>query len=389
MSAGRAAGLETLPSRPPKLVITSLTVRDFRNLAKVEIVFSPRFNVISGQNGQGKTSLLEAIYFVATSKSFRTHRSAELVRHGQEAASVRAEFIEDPQDQGLAPLVREQHAAVAGARVVVKIDGARPSTLASFATRSPVITFHPDEMALSTGPAGLRRTLLDRLSLFMTPESADHRSRYDRAVKARQELLRRGSESESEIEAFEHLAAVHGSALTRIRAQATSALLPELALAFGRIAAPDLALVAEYAPGGTTDESEASAALRSSRRRDAGRPSPSFGPHRDDLVLSLDGRRARIVASQGQHRAITLALKAAEVSVIGHARGISPILLLDDVSSELDAERTDALFSYLASQQGQIFVTTTRRALISLPEGLASHERHFPVSGGQIPPTSE
>ncbi len=91
-----------------------------------------------------------------------------------------------------------------------------------------------------------------------------------------------------------------------------------------------------------------------------------------------------MVASQGQHRAITLALKAAEVATIGRARGVSPILLLDDVSSELDAERTDALFAFLTEQRGQIFVTTTRRPLIALPAPLAGAEKHFTVRAGEV-----
>jgi DNA replication and repair protein RecF len=378
-----------LTPNPPKLVLASLAVRDFRNLARVDLAPSPRFNIVSGQNGQGKTSLLEAIYFVATSRSFRTHRPAELCRHGAAAASVRAHFTEDSGPSALAPLAREQLAAVDGSRCSVRIDGARPPTLAAFATRSPVVAFHPDEMALSTGPAALRRTLLDRLALFMNAAAADHRARYERALKARQELLRRpGSAPESEIQAFESLAAHHGAALTRARDEAAAALIAELSGAFHRIAAPDLTLTARYSPGGTADESEAAEALARSRRTDGLRPTASFGPHRDDLVLKLDGRSARVVASQGQHRAITLALKAAEVTTIGRVRGLAPILLLDDVSSELDAERTDAFFSYLTEQHGQIFVTTTRRPLIALPERLASVERHFSVTAGDVQPAA-
>lgn len=373
------------PDEIPKLVLASLAVRDFRNLTRVDLTPSPRFNVVSGQNGQGKTSLLEAIYFVATSRSFRTHRPAELLRHGAAAGSVRAQFVEDSGSAGLAPLAREQLAAIDGSRCSVRIDGARPPTLAAFATRSPVVAFHPEEMALSTGPASLRRTLLDRLALFMSAVAADHRARYERALKARQELLRRGGPAaEGEIEAFEALAARHGAALTRARGEAAAALVAELSLAFRRIAAPDLELCAEYTPGGSADEAEAAAALLRARRADAVRPTASFGPHRDDLVLSLDGRKARVVASQGQHRAITLALKAAEVATIGRVRGLSPVLLLDDVSSELDAQRTDALFAYLTDQNGQIFVTTTRRPLILLPAGLASAERHFEVAAGGV-----
>lgn len=370
----------------PKLVLVSLALRSFRNLARVDLAPSPRFNVVSGQNGQGKTSLLEAIYFVATSRSFRTHRPAELVSHGASAASVRARFVEEPAIASLPPLAREQLAAIDGSRCAVRIDGARPPTLAAFATRSPVIAFHPEEMALSTGPAALRRTLLDRLALFMNAAAADHRARYERALKARQELLRKLGPGASgpEIDAFEQLAARHGAALTRARGEAAAALVTELSAAFHRIAAPDLVLAARYAPGGSADEAEAASELSSGRRVDAVRPAAGFGPHKDDLVLSLGGRRARVVASQGQHRAITLALKAAEVATIGRARGLSPILLLDDVSSELDAERTDALFEFLTEQRGQIFVTTTRRPLIALPAPLAGAERHFTVAAGEV-----
>ena len=374
-------------AEPPRLVLAALAVRDFRNLARVDLSPSPRFNIVSGHNGQGKTSLLEAIYFVATSRSFRTHRPAELVRHTCTAASVRAQFTEIEGEDGssLTPLVREQIAAIDGSRCAVKIDGARPQTLGAFATRSPVVAFHPDEMELSTGPASLRRTLLDRLALFMSAVAADHRARYERALKARQELLRRPTPgSEAEIDAFEALAAKHGAALTRARERASEALIAELSTAFHRIAAPDLVLEARYTPGGSADESEAAEALLKARRRDALRPTSGFGPHRDDLVLTLDGKSARVVASQGQHRAITLALKAAEVTTIGRVRGVAPILLLDDVSSELDADRTDALFAYLDEQRGQIFVTTTRRPLIALPSGLAAGERHFSVTGGDV-----
>lgn len=370
---------------PPKLVLTSIAVRDFRNLARVDLAPSPRLNVVSGQNGQGKTSLLEAIYFVATSRSFRTHRPAELLRHGASAASVRAVLVEDDPASSLAPIAREQVAAIDGARCSVRIDGARPPSLAAFATRSPVVAFHPEEMALSTGPAGLRRTLLDRLALFTSAVAADHRARYERAVKARQELLRRAQPgTDAEIDAFEALAARHGAALTRCREAAAEALVVELSGAFHRIAAPDLVLTARYVPGGSADENAAADALRDARRRDALRPNASFGPHKDDLVLELDGKSARVVASQGQHRAITLALKAAEVATIGRVRGVAPILLLDDVSSELDAERTDALFAYLDEQRGQIFVTTTRRALIAVPVRLSTGERHFLVTAGAV-----
>lgn len=371
--------------RPPSLLLEQLSVREFRNLARVDLEPAPRLNVIAGNNGQGKTSLLEAIYFAATSRSFRTHRAAELVRHGASVASSRARFVE--QRAGLAPLAREQTAAVEQKRCVVRIDGNRPASLASFATRSPVVAFHPEELALSTGPASVRRTLLDRLALFMDPQSADHRARYSHALRTRSELLHRGAASAQaspELDAFEELCAVHGAALTRAREAAAQALAPELSHAFAQIAAPGLLLAARYAPGGSPDPEQAREALRAQRRRDAHRPSAGFGPHRDDLVLELDGHPARVVASQGQHRALTLSLKAAESAAVAAVRGMEPILLLDDVSSELDPDRTTALFVFLGMTRGQVFLTTTRRDLIVTPGIPAAERRDFHVDGGML-----
>jgi DNA replication and repair protein RecF len=369
---------------PHSLQLDYLRVRDLRNLAKVDLDPAPRINVISGNNGHGKTTILEAIYFAATSRSFRTHRLGEMVRHGERIASVVARFLE--LRHGF-PLVREQTAAVAGKTAVVRLDGARAPNLADFATRSPVVAFHTDELSLSSGPALRRRTLLDRLALFMAPASADHRARYARALRARQRLLHQARPEPldaASVESYEELCADHGAALTAARSLAAAALAAELVPAFRRIAAPGLELTVRYLPGGSADPDEARTELARQRPRDAYRPSPGFGPHRDDLDLRIDDHPVRLVASQGQHRAITLALKAAEASAIAAARGLPPILLLDDVSSELDPERTTALFAFLGDSYGQIFLTTTRPELILTPGIDAADRRDFRVERGVV-----
>jgi DNA replication and repair protein RecF len=369
-----------------RLELERLHVRSLRVLSRVDMEPAPRLNVIWGNNGHGKTSLLEAIYFVATSRSFRTSRAAELVRHGDDAASVRARFVERGTELG--PLAREQTAAAAKRGVVVQLDGNRPRSLVEYATRSPVVAFHPEELGLSSGPAQGRRTLLDRLALFMDPASVDARARYARALKARHELLRRGAEEAAsdtrELDAFESLCAEHGAALTRARAAAAALFVEELAVAFAQIAAPEVRLEARYAPGGSPDAAEARLELERGRKRDAFRHSAGFGPHRDELELLLDGHPARVVASQGQHRALTLALKAAETATIAKQRGIEPLLLLDDVSSELDPERTGALFSFLGLHRGQVFLTTTRPELIRTPDVPASERRDFRIVRGEL-----
>jgi DNA replication and repair protein RecF len=384
LSADDASASTDAPEAPmdgPSLLLEQLSVRDFRNITRVDIEPAPRMNVVAGNNGHGKTSLLEAIYFAATSRSFRTHRTAELVRHGSPVASVRARFVEEQK-------------AIEGKSCSVKVDGNKPQSLASFATRSPVVVFHPDEMALSTGPAGLRRKLLDRIALFMDPASAVERARDEHALKSRQELLQRhaggrgapasAAEGAPAIEAFEALCAKHGAAVTQARQRAASALTAELYAAFAQIAAPDLRLEARFSPGGSADEAEALVELERQRGRDAHRASAGFGPHRDDLLLLLDGRPARLVGSQGQHRALTLAIKAAEAATVAEVRGLEPILLLDDVSSELDPDRTAALFRFLALSRGQIFLTTTRPDLIVTPGIDRNGRRDFRIDRGAL-----
>ena len=148
------------------------------------------------------------------------------------------------------------------------------------------------------------------------------------------------------------------------REAASVSVLEATSDAFRQIGAVGLAFEGRYAPSAPRAAEAYRTALAESRPRDVRRGSASIGPHRDDLVLDLATMSARLTASQGQHRALVLSLKAAELAVIGKARGVRPILLLDDVSSELDADRTSALFSFLASQRGQVFLTTTRPELI-------------------------
>jgi DNA replication and repair protein RecF len=380
------------------LAVAEIAVRDLRNLAAVDAELAPGLNVVHGDNGHGKTSLLEAIYLAATSRSFRTARLGELVRHGAETASVRARIVE----RGAAGEVeRVQSAGIARSRVTVRLDGQRPPSLAAYATRTPVVVFHPDELALSTGPAAGRRRLLDRLVLYRDPIGADAAVRYGRALRARQDLLRRGVRAGAALDAYEELCAAEGARLTAARRAAVVALEAPLAHAFARIAAPGLALTAAYAAGGGDDAEPARRELAAGRERDAHRASAGYGPHRDDLALLLGGHPARVVASQGQHRALVLALKAAESAVVATATGQVPILLLDDVSSELDAARTDALFAFLgasiraaeaASSGGpdaaapprQIVLTTTRPSLIPESFGEGGGRRDFRLERGVL-----
>lgn len=357
------------------LAVESVQVRSFRNLAAVDVELGPRFNVVAGDNGQGKTNLLEAIYVLATSKSFRSAKMTDVVAFDGELASVRGRMDEDGDRRVQSVGIR------AGARMV-RIDDKRPPTLAAYAVRTPMVVFHPGEIALSMGASAERRKLLDRTALYLSPASMADLESYGKALRARQRTLEARGVRASELVEWETLCVRHGLALMEARARAAELLSASAASAFRKIAAPDLVLDVGYAPGAPRTEDAYRAALEERRPADVRRGSAGIGPHRDDLALALGGHPVRGIASQGQHRAVTLALKSAEISVIGGARGVRPILLLDDVSSELDRDRTAALFAFLREQDGQVILTTTRPELIDT--GASAARADFTIRAGVL-----
>ncbi len=358
------------------LHVEHLQVRAFRNLASVDLEPGERFNVVSGDNGQGKTNLLEALYVAATSKSFRTSKLGDLVGFGAELASIRASLRDDGEP-------RIQSVGLKTGSRLVRIDDKRPPSLAAYAVRSPIVVFHPGEMTLSMGSSSERRRLLDRTSLYIVPQSMADLDAYTRAMKERQRALETRGVHATDLEEWETLVVRHGLVVMGHRQRAAELVSVKAVEAFTRIAAPELVLTSLYAPSAPLDEDAFRDALRTRRVSDLRRGSAGVGPHRDDLALSIDGHPVRGVASQGQHRAVTLALKSAEIEVVGQARGVRPILLLDDVSSELDRARTVALFSFLREQRGQVFLTTTRPELIDTGDDGAAR-RDFIVRSGSI-----
>lgn len=360
-----------------RVAFESVTLRDFRNLVAAEFEPGPRINVLFGDNGAGKTSVIEALYLVATSRSFRTERSAELVRTGAESALVRSTISESG-------IHRQQRALVRAGSRQMTIDGKKPETLARYAMKTPVVVFHPGDLGIVSGPASGRRTLLDRIALYVDPASADHRRRYDHAVRSRQAALWDRGIHGTELGPIEQIMAHHGAALGQARAEAARRLLEALHPIFGRMAAEGLALQARFVPGGSFDAGELEKSFAESRGRDRERRSAATGPHRDDLELRLEERSVRRHASQGQQRILTLAVKAAELECVRAARGAEPVLLLDDVSSELDPGRTGAVYEFLHGTASQVFVTTTRPDLFPTPGAGEGDRADFHVERGQL-----
>ena len=359
------------------LSLTRIAVRHLRNLGEVDLSFGPRFNVIAGDNGQGKTNLLDAIYTLATSKSFRVGKPEDVLQHGQEVASVRGVFNEGG-------LERVQSVGQQRGLRAVRIDDKRPRTLLEYAARTPVVVFHPGDTQLPAGSGSERRRLLDRIALHLSPVSLEELERYTRASRERQRALSERGPSARDLPDWEALMVAHGLEVQRARREASSRLAVAAEEVFAKIAPQGVRLTVSYAPGAPESKDTFAEALMQARPADARRGSAKVGPHRDDVALVLGGQRVRGIASQGQQRLVVLALKAGEIQVIAEVKGVRPLLLLDDVSSELDRARTAALFAFVGLQDGQIFLTTTRPELIDTSAAPGAERCDFHVASGQV-----
>ena len=338
-----------------------------------------RFNVFIGENGQGKTNLLEAIFAVATLRSFRTSKLAELIAFNKPTARLRARV----QKQDVARVYEVD--LVPGSRRV-RIDGKSVRPLARYFGTFNVVVFTPEDLALPRGSPGDRRRFLDRGVFTLDPSYLIVASDYDKVLRTRNTVLRQANGSgahhvEQLLAVYDEQLAVLAVSIVAARIRFTSLLAPELRTAFAAITRTSRVASMRYQSKllGLTVEQIAEQ-LRGLRVRDLAMQSTSFGPHRDDLELALDGRDAGSFASQGQLRAIMLAWKTAELQILARAHGDLPILLLDDVSSELDASRNEFLFEHLAALAGQCFITTTSGSHV-----LVRAERHdYRIANGLI-----
>jgi DNA replication and repair protein RecF len=311
---------------------------------------------VHGRNGAGKTNLLEGLYFGCTGRSCRTTNEREVVRFDAPAArvTVSGSDADGPHELqvGFAP----------GEAKRFKVDGAPVDRLLESASRPLVSVFLPDRLELVKGPPALRRSHLDALVTGLWPARAATRRAYAQALAQRNALIgriRSGAASRGGLPAWDAELAGHGIALRDDRARAIALLADRFA---GRAADLGLTGTAElrYRPrtrAATPNELAAELAERVDSDLDRG--FTQHGPHRDDVALLRDGRELRAYGSQGEQRLALLALLVAEREALAHERGRPPLLLLDDVMSELDADRRGRLVELIAEQGGQCVVTTT------------------------------
>jgi DNA replication and repair protein RecF len=338
--------------------VTRLQLRDFRSYEAAELRPGPGLTVIAGRNGAGKTNLLEALYFACTGRSCRTANEREVVRFG--ATLTRLELAaEDGQGRhditvGFQP----------GEPKRLRADGAPVDRLTDSPARPLVAVFLPDRLDLVLGAPALRRSHLDQVVAALWPARAETRREYSAALAQRNALLaavRAGRAGRGSLPAWDAALARHGIALMRDRGEVVGRLrerFAEHADALGLEGEVELA----YRPRSRAETAEELAAELAERTDgDLERGFTGHGPHRDDLALRRDGRELRSYGSRGQVRLALLALLLAEREELEAERGDPPLLLLDDVMSELDAARRARLVDVLRAS-GQSVVTATELA---------------------------
>jgi len=339
--------------------ITELVVDGFRNLHGARIVPDARANVLLGANGHGKTSLLEAIDYAASLRSFRGATRAQLVGHERDAAQVLMRVESAASDH-------EYRVKVTRTTREILLDGKRPQRALEYFGGASCVVFQPGDLDLVRGAPEVRRRLLDRVLVRVLDGYGEALKSYGRALKSRNQLLRERHPQARAIQAFDFPLARYGAALVRAR----SSLVPDLIAAAQRslheLGLDPTAITLAYRSRAIGDQVEYTSALAAQIAGDMARRSTQYGPHGDDLAITWRVMPARVVASQGQTRAIALALRLAELHVIEARARVTPALLLDDVSSELDRGRIEQLFALVGTLGGQVWITTTDPAIGAL-----------------------
>lgn len=351
-----------------------LWLTDFRSHASADLTFAPGLTALLGANGQGKTNIMEAVGYLATLSSFRGAPTEALIRQGAASAVVRAEGERD----GRSLLIEAELTATGRGRV--QVNRQRLARTRDLLGALRVSVFSPDDLELvKGGPAG-RRGFLDETLVARRPALDVLRSDLDRILRQRNALLKQsGGRLSPEVEAtlmvWDAKLVEAGEALADARSALIEDLSPVLARAYDDVAGRSAHVVARYEAAWRADG--LAAALEAARRDELRRGTSLVGPHRDEMVLTIDGLPSRTHASQGEQRSLALALRLAAHRVVTESTGTPPILLLDDVFSELDPDRSWALLAHLPAGQ------TLLSSATGLPPG-ATPERTYRIEDGTI-----
>jgi DNA replication and repair protein RecF len=359
------------------VLLRRLQLRNHRNYAHLDLAMEPGVNVFIGANGQGKTNLLEAVAMLALSASPRARREVELVGPVAPASRIEAEVESSGKRMELTITLSVEGER---ARRTIEVDGARRRAV-DLPGHFRVTLFWPDDLGLIKAGPEQRRRFLNQLLVQVEPGYARALSGLRRILEQRNSLLKRiaaGEPAAEELEVWDAELVRVGSEVVTARAEAVRELAPEAARSHFEIGGGERLEIDYLGP-----PEDLEAAVHNSLADDLRRGSTSVGPHRDDLRVLLDGHDARGYASQGQQRTAVVSLKLAEAGLVARRTGERPVLLLDDVLSELDLERRAALLRQVAGG-GQVVITSVDVG--PFPPELIAAAHVWSVEAGQVQP---
>jgi DNA replication and repair protein RecF len=355
--------------------LAHLRLRDFRNYARLDADFTPGFHLLLGDNAQGKTNILEAIYLLATLRSFRGVGGAQLVRHGARGYFVGARVT----GQGSSQIKLYWSAA----ERQLSLNSQPVRRLADYLGTLRAVVFCTEDLQLVKGTAARRRRFLDLLLAQTHRAYLPLLQRYSQALRARNALLKRSHPDDALLESFTAELLGTGGQIMCLRRELAPRLSPLVRLAYRRIANDAEELRLDYQPSVKVDFA---VELAQSRARERAYRSTLIGPHRDELLLLLDAQPAAQFASEGQKRTLALALKMAQAEYVTGLHGAPPLLLIDDVMGELDARRRSGLLPLLERSHqasGQVFMTCTEE---TWPHELGRRLQRWRVLAGTLAP---
>ena len=326
-------------------MLSEIQLRDFRCFEALRVELESGFNFFVGQNGEGKTSILEAACVLLRLQSQRSATLAPAIRFGQKAFALAGQIENHALDFRYSVLRRK-----------VSLDQTEQRTLGEYLRLGRVVSFANTDIELVRGGSEPRRRYLDFLGSQIDPLYRPTLRAYDRALRSRNALLKSSPQRPREIAAYDVPLIEHGSKLTAMRATLTERLVLAAADAHRRISGIEEKLELRFAPGTNGDFARE---LADSHARESRLRQTIVGPHRDDIELAVQGKPAQQFASEGQQRTVALALKIAQAKIFMVEEGSAPLLLIDDIFGELDPTRRNALLQHLPPEAQKLVTATT------------------------------
>jgi len=337
------------------MILQSLLLTNFKNIASAALDFSPKINCFLGNNGMGKSNLLDAVHFLSFTKSFGRLPEAMLIRRGENFAILNGRFIRNGIEEEIDVGLR------AGARKSFKRGGKEYKRISSHIGLFPSVMVAPADQILITGGAEERRRFIDMIISQADIPYLEALMRYNQALEQRNRMLRDGFNDPMLFESVEMIMNNTAELIRRRRRENIGSIKNIFAKYYTEIAGTAESVALEYIMSGEKYGS-LEAAFNQTRSRDNLLKYTTVGPHRDDIAFTLDSMPVRQTASQGQCKTFTIALRLAQFEFLRHSTAHTPLLLLDDIFDKLDAARVERIMDIVGRDEfGQIFITDTNR----------------------------